>query len=264
MKQFIVLTTAICLLLAGNTLAQDVAVFYDASVQTLGISNAAGFANLLVDELENKNITAEIVDSDGLAEYMKANPQGIYLVTQGCTPGTIFKNQGKKDLVYSWLREGGIGGFVGDYAFYYYWDKGVRVTAGGAGQQSVFGVTITNGTVTKVKPTELGKKYIPSLEKWTSNRPAGLAVLQANNFEFESYADDGVNADPIAYRTEDMKGWFINFHTSCCGTALPPNERMAKEYAELIKNRFIEEVRGESVEKAGKVSVVWGQLKADS
>ena len=93
---------------------------------------------MMVEELEAKKLTAEIVDSDELAEYMKANPQGIYIITQGNTPGTIFKNQGKKDLVHSWLREGGIGGFIGDYAFYYYWDKGARVTAAGAGQQSVF------------------------------------------------------------------------------------------------------------------------------
>ena len=262
--KLIVLTIALCMLLANLTFAQDVAIFYDASVEVLGVPNAQGFADLLVTELENKKITAEIVDSDGLAEYMKANQQGIYLITQGQTPGTIFKNQGKKDLVYSWLREGGIGGFVGDYAFYYYWDKGARLTAAGAGQQSVFGVTVTNGTVTNVTPTELGKEYIPSLKKWTSNRAAGLAVLEANGFEYESYADDGNNADPIAYRTEDMKGWFINFHTSCCGTAIPPNDQMAKEYAELIKNRFIEEIRGKSVDSTGKLSVVWGHLKLNN
>ncbi|MBM3240197.1 hypothetical protein FJZ31_28260 [Candidatus Poribacteria bacterium] len=259
--KLIILTIVLCMLLVNLTFAQDVAIFYDASVEVLGVNDAVGFANLLVEELENKKITAEIVDSDGLAEYMNNNQKGIYLITQGQTPGTIFKNQGKKDLVYTWLREGGIGGFVGDYAFYYYWDKGARITAAGAGQQSVFGVTVTNGTVSQVVPTELGKKYIPSLKKWTSNRPSGLVVLQANEFEFESYADDGVNADPIAYRTKDMKGWFINFHTSCCGTAVPSNEQMAKEYAELIKNRFIEEIKGKSVERSDKVSVVWGRLK---
>ena len=81
-------------------------------------------AEMMVEELEAKKLTAEIVDSDELAEYMEANPQGIYIITQGNTPGTIFKKEGKKDLVYTWLRGGGIGGFIGDYAFYYYWDKG--------------------------------------------------------------------------------------------------------------------------------------------
>lgn len=260
MKKVLVLTLFFCLLFEGKIFAQDVAIFYDANLPVLGINDAPGFANLLVKELKNKKVTAEIVDSKGLALYLQANPKGIFLISQGIFPGTIFSNQGKKDPVYDWLREGGIGGFVGDYPFYY-WDAVANVAAGG-GQQKIFGVTVTNGTVTKVKPTELGKKYIPSLEEWTSNRPAGLAVLRANGFEFESYADDGTNADPIVYRTKDMKGWFINFHTSCCGTAVPPNDRMAKEYAELIKNRFVQETKGKSVDPVGKMSLVWGRLKS--
>jgi hypothetical protein len=212
---------------------------------------------LLVQELEKKEIDAEIVDSVGLAEYLEANPSGIFLISQGIFPGTIFANKGKQDPVYDWLREGGIGGFVGDYPFYY-WDAVANVAAGG-GQQKIFGVTVTNGTVTQVTPTDLGKQYIPSLKKWATNRPAGLAVLDQNGFEYESYADDGVNADPIAYRTKDMKGWFINFHTSCCGTAVPANQQMAVEYAELISARFLPEVQ--AVDPVGKASVTWGKLK---
>ncbi len=99
MKHPFVLTIVFCMLLVNITFAQDVAIFYDASVEVLGVNNAAGFADLLVKELEGKKITTEIVDSDGLAEYMEANQKGIYLITQGQTPGTIFTNQGKKDLV---------------------------------------------------------------------------------------------------------------------------------------------------------------------
>ena len=262
MKRLFCFASVLVLICTNYASGQDVAVFYDAAVENgggLAVPNPKQLAEMMVEELEAKKLTAEIVDSDGLAEYMKANPQGIYIITQGNTPGTIFKNQGKKDLVHSWLREGGIGGFIGDYAFYYYWDKGARVTAAGAGQQSVFGATVTNGTVSAVSPTDLGKEYIPSLKKWNSNRASGLAVLKQNDFEYESYADDGVNADPIAYRTKDMEGWFINFHTSCCGTAIPPNDQLATEYAELISNRF---ATAKAVEPSGKISVVWGRLKS--
>ena len=55
---------------------------------------------------------------------------------------------------------------------------------------------VTNGTVSQVSPTDLGKEYIPSLKKWSSNRASGLAVLKANDFEYESYADDGVKRRP--------------------------------------------------------------------
>lgn len=51
-----------------------------------------------------------------------------------------------------------------------------------------------------------------------------------------------------------MEGWFINFHTSCCGTAIPGNEQVAIEYAELIANRFASEAQ--AVDPIGKVSVV--------
>jgi hypothetical protein len=273
--------TAICLILVSNAFAQDVAICYDAAVEGgggLAVPNPDQLAEMMVQELADKELTAEIVDSAALAEYMKANPKGIFVATQGIMPGTIFKKQDADDLIHSWLRGGGIGAFIGDYAFYYYWDPdtNARVTAAGGGQASVFGATVTNGTVTEVVPTDLGKKYMPSLQNWTSNRATGLAALKDNNFEYESYADDGTNADPIAYRTEDMEGWFINFHTSCCGTAIPPNNQIAKEYAELIKNRFApvgvaeyaELIKnrfapvGTAVEAKGKLSVVWGQLKS--
>lgn len=268
MKKILCFITIITVTIVGYSFGQDVAVVYDAKMENgggLGIAGgqagAQGLADMIVEKLADKKVNAEIVDSDGLLKYMEANPKGIYILTQGNTPETIFQNRGKDDPVYDWLREGGIGGFIGDYPFYYYWDFGAnqRVTAAGAGQQKVFGVTVTNGTVTQASPTDLGKKYIPSLKKWTSNRPAGLNVLNNNDFEYESYADDGTNADPIAYRTKDMEGWFINFHTSCCGTQIPGNEQVATEYAELISNRFAVDL---PVEPKEKLSVVWGELKS--
>ncbi len=264
MKKLFCFVSIIALTFVSYSFGQDVVVVYDVKMENgngLGVQNAKQLADLIVEKLEDEKLTAEIVDADGLIKYMDANPKGIYVITQGNTPETIFKNKGKEDPIYSWLRDGGIGGFIGDYPFYYYWDFGAnaRVTAAGAGQQKVFGVTVTNASVANVSPTDLGKQYIPSLEKWTSNRPSGLNVLNQNDFEFESYADDGTNADPIAYRTEDMKGWFINFHTSCCGTAIPGNEQVATEYAELISNRFAEP---QSVDPTGKISIVWGQIKS--
>lgn len=45
---------------------------------------------------------------------MEANQNGIFVLTQGNTPDTIFQNKGKDDPLYSWLREGGIGEAIGD------------------------------------------------------------------------------------------------------------------------------------------------------
>ncbi len=262
MKRLLIFVTVFCFSLVSSVFAQDVAIMYDPALPVLGIGDGAGFANLLVQELEDKGLEAAVVDSDGLLAYMNANPTGIMLVSQGIMPGTIFQSKGKDDPIYNWLREGGIGGFAGDYPFYY-WDNTNNAPAGG-GQVSVFGRQVTNGTVANVAPTELGLLYIPSLkDEWTSNRPVGLAALTGGNFEFESYADDGTNADPIAYRSEDMEGWFINFHTSCCGTAVPMNDQMAKEYAELISNRFAGDI-DKAVDPSAKMTTLWGRLKTDN
>ena len=268
MKKLFCFVSIIVLTFAGYSFGQDVAVVYDAALENGNVLGTAGLkgidlADLIIEKLADKKINGEIVDGEGLVEYMNANPKGIYILTQGNTPDTIFQNKGEDDPVYSWLREGGIGGFIGDYPFYYYWNYGSnsRVTAAGAGQQKIFGVTVTNANTASVKPTDLGEKYMPSLKNWVSNRPAGISVLEQNNFEFESYADDGANADPVAYRTDDMEGWFINFHTSCCGTAIPAFEQIATSYAELVANRF-PPVSQSAVDPSGKVSVVWGQLKS--
>ncbi len=268
MRKLFCFVSIIVLTFAGFSYGQEVAVVYDADLENglvLGTEglNGKGLADLIVSKLADKNINGEIVDGEGLIEYMNANPKGIYVLTQGNTPDTIFQNRGEDDPVYSWLREGGIGGFIGDYPFYYYWDYGtsLRVAAEEAGQQKIFGVTVTIAVENAViKPTDLGKKYMPSLKEWTSNRPVDTSILEQNNFEYESYADDGTNADPVAYRTDDMEGWFINFHTSCCGTAIPIFEQIATSYAELIANRFLPETA--SVDLTGKISVVWGKLKS--
>ena len=122
MKGVLILTIVLCLFLVNSVFAQDVAIMYDPALITLGINDGAGFAQLLVKELQGKGLSAEIVDSLGLVAYMEANPTGIMLVCQGIMPGTIFQSKGADDLIYTWLRGGGIGGFAGDYPFYY-WDN---------------------------------------------------------------------------------------------------------------------------------------------
>ena len=267
MKRLFCFVFIIAISFGGYTFAQDVAVVYDGKMENggaLGVPNPTQLADLIVKKLNDEKLTAEIVDADGLVEYMEANPKGIFILIQGNTPETIFQNKGKDDPIYSWLRDGGIGGFMGDFPFYYYWDFDAndRVEVKGAGQQSVFGVQVTRGQdpAATVTPTDLGKQYIPSIKKWATNRAVSINILEQNNFEFESYSDNGAFADPIAYRTKDMKGWFINFHTSCCGTNIPPIDQLATEYVELISNRFAPE--SQSVDPMGKVSVVWGQLKS--
>ncbi|MFC1712565.1 cohesin domain-containing protein [Candidatus Poribacteria bacterium] len=217
----------------------DVAIFYDEDQAVGDPVDAELYAHLLVEELENKGLSSGIVDSEELAEYMRANPKGIMLICQCLVPGTIFQDKGEEDLIYSWLRNGGIGGFALELPFYY-WDFYFNVSA--EGPKGIFGVDVVRETTVNVKPTELGLKYIPSmLDEWPTNLSAYLPILENYPLQYESYADDGAYSDLIAYRTEDMEGWFIHFSIGYLDYRRP-YEQMAREYAELISNRFAGEL----------------------
>lgn len=207
---------------------------------------------------EAKNIPCKVVKAPDLVTYMNANKEGIVIMTTGIAPGDIFKNQGDKDLVVKWLTDGGIMFWTGDWPFYY-WDAPANCP-GAAGEASVFGVTFTQGLGPpgqKMEPTDLGKKLIPSIKTHPSSRPVSLAVLMNNKFDYESYADNGSFADPIALRTSKMKGWFVNMHT------WPEDEtydQVAKEMAELINNRFMVM---KAVYMNDKLVITWGDIKSN-
>ena len=101
MKRLFCCACALVLICTSYVSGQDVAVFYDAAVENgggLAVPNPKQLAEMMVEELEAKKLTAEIVDSDELAEYMKANPQGIYIITQGNTPGRYLRIRARRTL----------------------------------------------------------------------------------------------------------------------------------------------------------------------
>ena len=144
--------------------------------------------------------------------------------------------------------------WTGDWPFYY-WDDVANCPAA-AGEVSVFGVTVTQSADgTFMEPTDTGKELIPSIVEHLSSRPVSLATLENNRFEYESYADNGSLADPIAFQAPKMEGWFVNMHTWPDGAAL---DQAALEMAELLKNKFLVD---RAVESMGKLATTWGRIR---
>jgi len=260
MKRFIkkllcfLLSISLFLLICEVLLAQEVAVYNDK--QPAWIDPAQMVAS--IDKIfPKKGVPYKIVKAPELEEYMKANKTGIVIMTTGIAPGEIFKNQGNKDLVHTWLFDGGIMFWTGDWPFYY-WDAPANCP-GSAGEVSVFGNVITVSVASvKLEPTDIGKKLIPSIKAHTANRPISLTTLKNNNYEYESYAEDGVNADPISLRAPKMKGWFVNIHT------WPENETyddIATQMAELLKNKFL--TAKIAVSPIGRLTSTWGNIKTN-
>ena len=204
--------------------------------------------------LAAENIEGKIANAQELVTYMEANAEGIVIMTTGIAPGEIFQNKGDQDLVHTWLFDGGVMLWTGDWPFYY-WDVPANCPAA-AGEVSVFGVTVTQSADgTAMVPTDIGMELIPSIEEHLSSRPVSLAILESNKFEYESYADNGSLADPIAFQAPKMEGWFVNIHTWPDAGAL---EQAALEMAELLQNRFLV---GKAVESRDKLSTTWGNIR---
>ena len=257
MRSFIV-ACFIGLLLCINLHAavEEISIYYDPAKGNAWI-DPVRMAPAVEDALTDKKMPCSIMDTTALVDYMNANAEGIVIMTSGIAPGEIFKSQGDKDLVHKWLFDGGIMFWSGDWPFYY-WDVPANCPGGG-GEASVFGVTVTQGADgTVVKPTALGKELIPSIEEHISCRPVSIAILESNDFVYESYADNGNLADPIALQAEDMKGWFVNTYT------WPDDESyedIALRISELLENRFFIDL---PVENKDKLAATWGEIKRTS
>ena len=259
MKALLVRLFLLCVILilglfiCSVLLAQEVAIYKDKSDAWIDSGQMAPAAQKALDA---KGIKNNLVNAADLVTYMNANKTGIVIIATGLAPSEIFTNQAGKDPVRQWLIDGGVLIWTGDWPFYY-WDVTANLS-GAAGEIAVFGVTITSGTVSTMEPTVLGKKLIPSIKEHTANRPIILATLKNNKFNYESYADNGALADPIALQTSQMKGWFVNMHTWPV-IAEETYDQLGKQMAEIIKNRFL--VAPKTVEKAGKLTTSWGDLK---
>ena len=233
---------------------EEVSIYYDPSKGPAWI-DPAKMAPAVENALTDKRIPCSIMDAKALVDYMNANAEGIVIMTTGIAPGEIFKSQGDKDLAHKWLFAGGIMFWTGDWPFYY-WDVPANCPGAG-GEASVFGVTMTQGADgTKVKPTALGKELIPSIKEHISCRPVSIAILESNKFVYESYADNGNLADPIAFQAPKMKGWFVNTYT------WPDDESyedIAFRISELLENRFFID---QPVESKDKLTTTWGLIKS--
>ena len=245
------------LALCSAPLAQEVAIYYDPARGTAWV-DPAQLAPAVDEALAKKNMESSIVKTDALVTYMEANKEGIVVMTSGIVPGEIFQSKGDEDPLYEWLMEGGVMFWSGDWPFYYWGD--VANCPAAQGEVSLFGVAFTQGMGPPgqpMTPTDFGKELVPSMAEHPSSRPVSLAVLENNKFEYESYADDGSFADPIALRTSKMEGWFVNFYT------WPEDVDYAQvglEMAELIENRFVDLVE-KAVDKTGKMATTWGAIR---
>lgn len=207
-------------------------------------------------------------DENALLTYMEQNPKGIVVMNSFEAPSTIF---GKDDdsFVEKWLENGGIMIWESYYPFRM---RGhARVPKDSFG--NVFDVDVDFQKILapklETKPTDSGKRFMPSLKSYETYIPVDIAILDQLGFKYEVYGAVGENdeyADPIMFRSPGMKGWFMYHHMNLYTDFVDWTKSVMKEgmaeqigtvIAEFIVNRFL----FFAVDPVGKLATTWGMAK---
>lgn len=207
-------------------------------------------------------------DENALLAYMQQNPNGIVVMNSFEAPSTIF-DKDDDSFVEKWLENGGIMTWLSYYPFRM---RG-HSRAPKASYGNVFDVDIDIQEILapklETKPTDLGKRFMPSLKSCETYIPVNVAVLDQLGFRYEVYGTVGENneyADPIMFRGPGMRGWFMYHHMDQYTDFVDWNnsvmkggmaEQIGTVVAEFVVNRFL----FFSVDPAGKLAATWGSMK---
>ena len=223
--------------------------------------------NAVVAELEKARVEYLIGNAEEFVTYMRDNPRGI-VVCPIIIPETVVDDilTSKVSKIEKWLYSGGLLIYSGDTPFFSIGLKGKpgqKVDPKYSGMEDVFNFSsrYTELGPAVVEPTDLGLKYIPDLQLFSSLRPARITRLEDENcITIEVYGRSNGLADPVFFACPDMRGGFVHIHME--QLAKKSDKYLAQvglEIGELIVNRF--GALFEAVQPKNKVALTWAHLK---
>ena len=255
---------------AGAKIKTDIAI----STQTNWWSQNTGdqVAQKLVDNLGDKVNSIKsfaVADQKDLADWVKAhtgNSQMDILILFGQFPDTIYKPgnvQTDGSIAENFLEDGNLIADTGDYMFYVVDGAGTNGVGGLQTMMDIPNITMWDDN-TAVKVTDEGKKYLPTLKDFASDRPFHLDEL-TNDWEVEvvfagnSGDQDSTRADPVVVHNTDYDGRLATFYL----TASEDNDPRAEVISEWVENWIPTIATSQAVEARNKLVTTWGNLKVE-
>ncbi|MDO9575316.1 MAG: carboxypeptidase regulatory-like domain-containing protein [bacterium] len=192
--------------------AKDVAIYFDPNYPSSwsDIFETSITVRLIKTILElSTEIRPIICNASQLRSFMEQNPEGIVIITQGVAPGTIW--DGKDDsFIEKWLRNGGRMIWSSDWPFYYIGhNDGSWDAIGERGSEIVFGFQPVNPTEVCVHPTQMGGKFIPTLDEFICQRGVDITRLEECCAHYEIFGEDHKIADPVLFSPRGWNGEFV-------------------------------------------------------
>ncbi len=176
------------------------------------------------ETLSKYGISSEIVDARRLAEIvsrLEDAPNTIILMAQDVAPDTVWTGE-PSSPIQLWIEAGGTIIWTGDWEFYYVGFSNYTMVHRPYIENVIFGmITVTAfADNTEVKPTELGRRIMPSFESYRTDRPAYASIAETFECEIYGTSDDGIYAEPILIKVGEgavvkicMTGGRVDFTT---------------------------------------------------
>lgn len=246
----------------------------------IGISTHAGWfgqaaadreAQVIVDTVKNKVGSIEmfpIAEQDELADWVKKNTgdkQIDMLLLSGQFPATLYK-PGNADpngsIAEEFLEDGNLIANTGDYMFYVVNGAGTNAAGGLQNMMDIPGITMWDDN-TPVEVTADGKKYLPSLKDFQTDRPFHLNEL-TGDWETEvifagNDGEDSTRAEPVVVRNAKDNGRLAIFYQTASQDADPRGTIIS----EFILNWLPTIIGSAAVEPTEKLTMTWGKIKSN-
>ena len=228
MKQIPLISALSLLLFALALIRVDAAnlAIYSGPTNSSWISQEAAITNAEVimndariktifENIENYGDGDEVGYDSPLGKWMQAHTgngqQDVFIAASGTSPSAIYRYPNLDpdgSNIENFIEDGNVFINVGDYILYMSYEGGRRRADNGPeGAANVFDIPWLRfwprgglgNPPTPMVPTEVGKKYLPSLEIFGSDRPWHLEKLLGTDWEVTAFAvanDDPYSADP--------------------------------------------------------------------
>jgi hypothetical protein len=224
-------------------------------------------AQVIVDTVKNKVGSIKIfpiANQADLADWVKKNTgdkQIDMLLLSGQFPNTLYKPGNAEpngSIAEKFLEDGNLIANTGDYMFYVVDGAGTNAAGGLQNMMDIPGITMWDDN-TPVNVTADGKKYIPSLKDFQTDRPFHLNELTGDWKTEVTFAGSDIRADPVVVHNTKDNGRLAIFYQTA-GQDADPRGIIISEF---ILNWLPTIVKSRPVEPAEKLTTTWGALKSN-
>jgi hypothetical protein len=182
---------------------KNVYIYYDSSYRNswLSVADSDTIVKFVPETLAKYGVSCEIVDAKRLAEIVSNLQEAsntVILMAQDVAPDTVWTGT-RNSPIQLWIEAGGTLIWTGDWEFYYIGFSNYTNIHQPYIENIVFGMITVTAVAdnTEVKPTELGRKIMPSFESYRTDRPAYASIAETFECEIYGLSDDGVYAEPV-------------------------------------------------------------------